>query len=167
MLILNLQSPRIEAIETITVEIANQHRDLLKNIDDEIENRIKKQNQAIIFGMQEHKAEKADVTTKRNHDIMLLHDLLKDMKITANLDNIVHTCYRLGKPLSKKVRPLIVVFQSKQVLDNALKFARNLKGNNKWLTVSINRSKTKLQIHNEKINNITAVNTANTNNAKL
>ena len=136
-----------EETKRLEAKVDSNHNEILTGMNAEIDMRIKKINNVVIFGIDESNKQQAQA--KKDDDAAIVNELLSDISPTEVLPT--KTMYRAGKPTEGKTRPLIVVLKDKDTKGKLYKNAKNLRGKNKWANVSIRDDKTKLQIHYDRV----------------
>ena len=140
-----------DATKQLETKVNNNHQEILSGMNTEIDMRIKKLNNVVIFGLGE--SQKTEAKDKKLDDKATVNELLSDISPTVKIQP--KTLYRAGKPSTDKTRPLIVVLDNNDAKGLLFKNVKNLKNNDKWTNVSIRDDKTKLQIHYDKIRDAT------------
>ena len=107
---------------------------------DEVEDREKRRNNVIVFGVEER--EQGSLEERREHDIDVVNEVLDSLGFG---DVVLNNVHRLGRTSSGKFRPLKVPLVNYSVKASVLQKSRLLKQNDKFKNVYITNDRTKLQ----------------------
>ena len=141
----------IEQLKLKTEQIQKNQETNLAGISEEIDNRLRKQNNVAIFGLPE--STNPDPKAKRQADLKETNDLLADLDMNTTTDQAVKTTFRVRKSRNPAATsnvtpsPLIIVFKNIHYKEKMFRNVKGLKGNPRWSKISIKPDKTKLQQH--------------------
>ena len=144
---------RIDDLTQRVDKLEKEREDILFGVNTEIDARIRKQRNLVIFGMPE--SNRATAGGRKEQDLTITKDLFKDMKLDPDeAVNSIRTLYRPGRKDDKKPhpRPLVISFNKPSKKYKVLQNAKNLKDQTKWKKVSLCNDKTKMQLHYEQEN---------------
>ena len=102
--------------------------------------RERKQNNIIIFGLPEV-----------NDDQALVKSLLNDLDIPFYANSDTHGHFRVGLLNSERPRPIVIKLAHATKKQEILMNARNLKGMESWIGVTIAHDLTKMEYQEERI----------------
>ena len=136
--------------EPLPIPQTQKKEETINTVMDEINERKARENNLIIFGLEELKSETKQ--ERLEHDDQQVKQLFADCKITLHEDNIKKT-RRLGKYDSKSEtssRPLMVNMQSVEAKLMLFKNIHQIKNVPKYKTVNVSNDLTKAERENEK-----------------
>ena len=159
---INNNSERVTETEKRIQAIEKSQEANLSGFNREIDERLKKQNNIIIFGLQESKS--VNSSTRKKTDTDHLNNLLNDIGYGTDVSTAVKTMFRVKKRdtvtdteetdtiLKTKPRPspLVVVFKNKTLKEHLFKNLIKIKGNPQYKGINIKEDRTKLQQHYDK-----------------
>lgn len=137
-LMIEVKSLRLEIVE-LKSELANQQKPKIDDLEkiqiiNEIEERRKKEQNIIIFNLNESES--------REIEKQKIAELLE--AIDPSLVNQMNDCFRIGKPVSSKPRPVKLLFNKIVNINSVFKNLYKLKVS-KFKSVSIKRDQTIMQ----------------------
>ena len=128
----------IGALTSRVEKLEEEHKQILSGVNSEIDDRIRKQRNLVIFGIPESNRSTAE--DRKQQDLTITKDLFADMKLDHDKAiNSTRTLYRLGKKDDGKPhpRPLVLSFNKPSNKYKVLRNAKNLKDQTKWQKVSL------------------------------
>ena len=158
---------KVDELEKRVAKLEEEQSTILSGVNDEMDARIRKQRNLVIFGMPE--SNRSSGEGRKEQDLETTRDLFQDMKLKPNATESIRTLYRAGKKKNDdpNPRPLILSFFKPSKKHMVLQNAKNLKNQTKWKKVSVCDDKTKMQIHYEKLNDDNATKEAEEKNKEL
>ena len=112
-----------EGTKSMESKIDNNHHRMLSGMNTEIDMRIQKLNNVVIFDSKESR--KQEAKAKKEEDIAIFNELLNDISPTEVLPT--KTMFRAGKPSDGKTRPFIVALNNKDTKEKLFKNTKSLR----------------------------------------